>query len=189
MKASRSYRAEFQLALELLARACTALQRRGVPLPVLVGGAVVEFDTGSGIATGDFDLVTPHQEEVEAALLEVGFLQEDRAGWKRGGLYHPDHAIGVEFVSGQYFDGLGDRSRIRLITLDAGVVPVASTEDLIADRMGQWEASGRKDAAMLHQAAALLALAEAPDEAYLDRRIREETAGGADLVLLRTLSP
>lgn len=42
---------------------------------------------------------------------------------------------------------------------------------------------------MLHQAAALLALAEAPDEAYLDRRIREETAGGADLVLLRTLSP
>jgi hypothetical protein len=32
-------------------------------------------------------------------------------------------------------------------------------------------------------------LAEAPDEAYLDRRIREETAGGADLVLLRTLSP
>ncbi|MCO6417559.1 hypothetical protein JYK14_15520 [Siccirubricoccus sp. KC 17139] len=41
------YRSEFVAALNLLAQACTMVKQEGHPLPILVGGAVVEFDTGS----------------------------------------------------------------------------------------------------------------------------------------------
>jgi hypothetical protein len=111
-------------------------------------------------------------------LQAIGFLPEDREGWRRGGFYHPTLAIGVEFVSGGYFDGLGDRARMRLITMASGEIPVPAIEDMIADRLGQWEASHRRDDAMLRQARLLKILADAVDTDYLSRRIAEETAGG-----------
>ncbi len=57
---------------------------------------------------------------------------------------------------------------------------------MIADRAGQFNASGLRDRAMLSQAIALYQIAKAGlistvDEGYLDRRIREETAGDLDL--------
>lgn len=180
-----AYRPAFIAALDLLAQAMTRLRAAGAPLPVLVGGAGVEIETGSAVCTGDFDLLGGAEAETAAALEAVGFVREVRPGHRLGGWHHPDHAMGVEFVSGAYFDGRGDRTRVRLLRLPSGDVPLAAVEDLIADRMGQWEASGRRDAAMLRQAVLLLDLAARVDEAYLDRRIREDTAGAATLQTVR----
>ena len=135
----------------------------------------------SQMHSGDFDLVTAFHEEVGTALLRVGFRREDRPGWRQGGYYHPTLPIGVEFVSGLYFDGRADRQRIRLVDVGAGDVPMAATEDMIADRLGQWVAGDRRDPELRVQAHLLYALAEAPDDAYLSRRIREETAGELDI--------
>ncbi len=54
------YRPGFEAALRLLARASEAMRARGLTRPVLVGGAAAEYYTGSMLATGDFDLCTPH---------------------------------------------------------------------------------------------------------------------------------
>ncbi|WP_149539515.1 hypothetical protein [Siccirubricoccus phaeus] len=56
MNGAALYRPEFVAALNLLARACALMARGGHPLPILVGGAVVEFDTGSQITSGRFRL-------------------------------------------------------------------------------------------------------------------------------------
>lgn len=61
------------------------------------------------------------------------------------------------------------------------VEALTPTEDLIADRLGQWIASDRRDRELLLQAVALFRLAEELDLPYLDRRIREDTCG--DLAL------
>jgi hypothetical protein len=181
------YRAEFVAALELLARACAMLKKANVPLPILVGGAVVEFDTAGQITSGDFDFVAAADEAFAVVLLAVGFLREDRRGRLRNGFYHPEIGIGVEMVSGGYFDGQADRTRIRLVELENGEICMAPTEELIADRIGQWEASRRRDHELLAQAAALYGLAEALDEHYLDTRIRQETAGTIGIETLRSL--
>ncbi len=183
------YRPEFLAALDLLAKACAIVQAKGGVLPVLVGGAVVEIETTSAITTGDFDLLGGTEAMMEEALAEVGFTRESRPGRKLGGFFHADLPIGIEFVSGGYFDGRGDRQRIRLLDRPAGPIPLAAVEDLIADRMGQWEASDRRDQARLSQAVLLLELAMDIDDAYLDRRIIEETAGAADLATLRSHRP
>ena len=54
---------------------------------------------------------------------------------------------------------------------------MATTEDLIADRLGQWFGSGRQDEEMLEQARTLFLLAETLDHAYLDQRIRQDCIG------------
>ena len=61
------------------------------------------------------------------------------------------------------------------------------TEDMIADRMGQWEASGRRDASMLEQAHAMLVLADGLDANYLELRIRDETGGSAGVADVRSI--
>lgn len=180
------YRPEFTAALGLLAQACAILRRQGVPLPILVGGAVVEFDTAGHAHTGDLDLVTAADDEVAAALLAVGFERETGLRHGRYGFFHPALPVAVELVSGGYFDGLADRSRVRIVEVPGGEVLMAPTEDLIADRAGQWFASGRRDGRMLAQAQLLLALAPAMDGAYLERRLREETMNRIGLAELRS---
>lgn len=65
---------------------------------------------------------------------------------------------------------------VRIVELgDDGSVAVIAPEDMIADRMGQY-ASGTAPE-MLGQARALFRLCEGLDLHYMDRRIREETAG------------
>lgn len=49
--------------LPLLSRAIGNMRRRGLTPPILVGGAAVEFCTGGAVTTGDFDFVTPLQDE------------------------------------------------------------------------------------------------------------------------------
>jgi hypothetical protein len=183
------YRLEYVAALTLLARACAILSHRGQPLPILVGGAVVEFDTAGQIHSGDFDLVTVAETELREALLAVGFIKEDRRNMKRGGFYHPILPIGVEFVSGGYFEGHADRQRIRVIPFPEGEILMAATEDLIADRLGQWVASGRRDSELLIQAQAMIQVAENVATEYLDRRIRQDTVGELTLAEFLALGP
>ncbi len=148
----------------------------------------MELDTGSQIVPGDFDFVADAEQEFRSAMLAVGFLPEDRSGRLRGGFYHPDLLIGVELVGGSHFDGVGDRRRIRVIEMASGEVFAAPTEDLIADRAGQW-AANRQEKSMLNQALVLLRLAEGLDFDSLDRRIRQDTCGELDLAALRSMAP
>lgn len=50
------YHPEFEAALVLFARISEAMTKRGLPRPVLVGGAAAEFYSSSALTTGDFDM-------------------------------------------------------------------------------------------------------------------------------------
>ncbi len=62
------------------------------------------------------------------------------------------------------------------------------SKTLIADRMGQYCATKARVPEMLDQAIKLYQLAEDVDEAYLDRRIQEETQGEYDIEYLKAAS-
>jgi hypothetical protein len=71
---------------------------------------------------------------------------------------------------------MADREMIQMVRLDEqGAVAVIAPEDMIADRMGQFASGSAPE--MLGQARALFALSDGLDMDYMDRRIREETAG------------
>ncbi len=181
------FRAEFLMALTLLAKACDDLHAKGYRRPILVGGAAVEFHTGGAVVSGDFDFVTAYQQEFEDALIVYGFVREHRQGWLQRGLYHPDFGLGVEVVSGQLFDGSSDYGKIQLVQMDkdGAAIPVASIEDMIADRLGQYASKSGGYADMLDQAVKLFTLADQLDEEYLDERIRKETTGELGLEFLK----
>lgn len=180
------FRPEFIEALTLLARACDDVAARGYQRPILVGGAAVEFHTGSALVSGDFDFVIEDQQVFEEALIARGFRKEDRAGRLLRGLYHPDLLLGVEIVSGLLFDGRADHNRIQLVeVIDGEAMAIAPVEDLIADRMGQYLSTDARVPEMLDQAIKMLQLADRVDETYLDRRIRDETAGELGLDFLK----
>lgn len=171
------YRPAFEAALRLFARVSEEMKRRGYPAPVLVGGAAVELYSRSGIMTGDFDVVTVRQDIFEQILVEHGFSRPSGPGRMTRGWVHEALGFGVEVVADRLLDGNADPGRVRVIGLDAdGHVAVISVEDMIADRMGQY-ASGTA-AEMLVQARKLFGLHSDADLVYLERRIREETAGG-----------
>jgi hypothetical protein len=154
-----------------------------------VGGAAIELYTGGAVTSGDFDVLTAGQAELEAALICRGFRRPDAPGMLLRGLYHPGLGIGFEVVSGHLFDGASDRARTRLVPVDSSEVRLPPVEDMIADRMSQFAAPNHGDATMLEQAVILYRVArqnlEDPlDEEYLDRRIKHETAGSYDLRFL-----
>jgi hypothetical protein len=180
------FRPEFIQALSLLARACEDVAAKGYQRPILVGGAAVEFHTGSAVVSGDFDFVTGDQRAFEDALIAYGFRKEDRAGRLLRGLYHPDLLLGVEVVSGAPFDGYSDLRRVQLVEIvDTKSIAIAPVEDLIADRMGQYVSTETRVPEMLDQAMKMFRLADRLDETYLDKRIREETAGELGLEYLK----
>jgi hypothetical protein len=76
------YRPEFLVALDLLARASMLMTKAGHPPPILVGGAVVEFETLSRVTSGDLDLVSASDAALDEALRAVGFRREDRPGYR-----------------------------------------------------------------------------------------------------------
>ncbi len=167
----------------MLARASAALVRRGFLPPVLVGGGAVELFSASAIATGDIDVSVIRQDIFEEELRALGFQRPTGPGRATRGWVHPDIGLGFEVVSDQLLDGNTDRARVRTITVaDAGEIAVLPVEDLIADRAGQY-ASGTAPE-MLVQARILFNLYPDLDIAYLDDRIRQETAGtyGIDIV-------
>lgn len=183
------YRPEFLAALDLLAKASALMLAEGRSPPVLVGGAVVEFDTLGAITSGDLDLVSADDAALERALKAVGFRREDRPGRRLGGYFHPDIPIAVDCVSSRYYDGLGDRKRIRFIGMPSGDVLMAPIEEIIIDRYGQWEASDRRDVELADQLRALMALAVGLDETYVKRRILQDIGTEPDFGALVTPSP
>jgi hypothetical protein len=70
------------------------LHARGLPRPILVGGAATEFYSGSAIMTGDVDLTSPVQAEVEEELLRLGFSKPLGFGHTPLGWVHPDLQLG-----------------------------------------------------------------------------------------------
>lgn len=169
-------RPEFEGALRLFARASALVVRQGLPAPILVGGGAVELFSASSMMTGDFDISTVSQKAFEEALEALGFVKPTGPGSATRGWIHPGLKLGFEVVSSTLLDGLADRERVIQIDLGPdGVAAVMSVEDIIADRMGQF-ASGTAPE-MREQAVRLLVLHSGIDRAYLDRRVKEETAG------------
>lgn len=183
MPPASPYRPEFEAALRLFARVSEAMHRRGLLRPVLVGGAAVELYSGSAIATGDFDLATGRQDAFEEELQRAGFVRPSGAGVATRGWVHPDLRLGFEVVSATLLDGMAERERVRRVTIEPeGMIEILSVEDMIADRVGQYASGTARD--RLDQARALFALFPDVDRAYLERRIRYESAGDHGLEIL-----
>lgn len=173
------WRPEFLAALRLLARVSEAMAARGLPRPVLVGGGAVEFYTGSALMTGDIDVTSPVQPELEEELQRHGFARPSGPGKLTRGWIHPDLGLGFEVVGRSPMDGNVDRAHILLVDAvkEDGSVAIISVEDIIADRMGQFASHSGGSREMRAQAAELLSLQPDVDFAYLEKPIRYETEG------------
>ena len=171
------WRPEFLDALRMLARLSEALAQRGLPRPVLVGGGAVEFYTGSAVMTGDIDVTSPVQPELEEELQKIGFVRPSGPGKSTRGWVHPDLGLGFEVVGNSPMGDTPDEIRVRLVEPieNEPAMRVLSLEDIIADRMGQFASGTARD--MLDQAKKLLPLVSKANRDYLDRRIRTETMG------------
>ena len=169
------YRPEFEAALRLFARISEGMAARGLPRPILVGGAAAEFWSTSALATGDFDICTPVQPELEEEMQRFGFIRPSSPGSLTRGWIHPELKLGFEVVADAPMDGNVDAAHVRLVRPvgESALFRVISVEDLIADRMGQYASGSARD--RLDQARILLALHPDADLAYLERRIREES--------------
>ncbi|MDO9368037.1 MAG: hypothetical protein Q7T68_05655 [Sphingopyxis sp.] len=169
------YRPEFEAALRLFARVSEAMAARGLPRPVLVGGAAVEYYSGSALMTGDFDICSPWQDALDEELQRAAFVRPSGVGQLARGWIHPELKLGFEIVGSVPMGGNIDRDHILLVedTGDGSSFAILSVEDLIADRMGQYASGTAKD--RLDQARILFALHPTADLDYLERRIRQET--------------
>lgn len=171
------YRPEFEAALRLLAQVSEAMHQRGFQRPVLVGGAAAEFYSASALTTGDFDLCVIRDDTLAVEMARAGFVRPAGTGTLLKGWVHPDLKLGFEIVAEVPMDGNVDAAHIRLAQPDDtdDKFRIISVEDLIADRMGQYASRSAPD--RMEQARILLALHPDADRAYLERRIREESAG------------
>lgn len=152
--------------------------------PVLVGGGAVELFTGGAIATGDLDVSMIRDDVLVRALGAEGFVRPSGPNTMTRGWVHPSLGLGFEIVSDMLLDGNADTARVRTINLPPdGSIRVIGIEDLIADRAGQYASGSAPD--MLGQARFLFGLYPDADQRYLDRRIREETAGDHGIDILR----
>lgn len=175
---------EYVAALVTLGRVCEEY-RSSVGAPAyLVGGAAVAIFTQGAFHSADFDLVVAAEDAFRKLLLKYGFVAENRQGKLLIGYYHPDHPqFGWQLVTGPLFDGRSNKQMAVRLELDKGsAVVLPPIEDLIADRLAQYEANHR-DPSRLNQAELLFQVAEAIDMDYLKRRVSEE---GGDSSLLDT---
>jgi hypothetical protein len=171
------YRPEFEAALRLFAQVSEGMAARGLMRPVLVGGAAAEYYSGSSLMTGDFDVCTPSQPELEIEFQRHGFVRPSGSGKLLRGWIHPDLKLGFEVVASVPMDGNVDRDHIILVenVADGAGFAIIAVEDLIADRMGQYASGTARD--RLDQARQLFTLHPDVDLDYLERRIRVETIG------------
>ena len=172
-----AYRPEFEAALRLFARVSEAMHQRDLPRPILVGGAAAELYSTSALTTGDFDLCTPYQAELESELRAFGFVRPSGTGALLKGWIHPQLRLGFEVVADAPMDGSIDNAHIRLVQPigESALFRVISVEDLIADRMGQYSSGTARD--RIDQARLLLQLHPDADLEYLERRVRAESGG------------
>lgn len=171
------HRPELLAALAMLARVSEALRLRGLPRPILVGGGAAEYYSGSALMTGDIDITTPAQAELEEELTRLGFTKPEGLGHTPLGWVHPELGLGFEVVADTPMNGAVDYRRILLIDAiaEGPAFALIPAEDLIADRMGQYASGSAPE--MLEQARVLFRLQYDLDLPYLERRIREETIG------------
>jgi hypothetical protein len=169
-------------ALTMLAKAFVSYEARTGISAILVGGSATAISTGGAFMSEDFDVVAGDDSNFSEAMAAHGFEEESPAVHGLVAWYHPDFPrYAVEQVSGGYFDGKADRTRcVKLTINDDSAIVLPAVEDLIADRLGQYEVSSGDDA-MLEQAKALFQLSDGLDMDYLKRRIAEE---GGNLGLL-----
>lgn len=179
------YRPEFEDALLLFARISEAMARRGLSRPILVGGAAVEYYSGSAIATGDFDLCSSVQPELEEEMQRHGFVKPSGPGKSTRGWIHPDLRLGFEIVGSTPLDGNVDSDHVLLIedVADGQSFAIIAVEDLIADRMGQYASGTARD--RIDQARALFRLHPNMDLDYLEKRVRQESSGDHGIEALR----
>lgn len=178
------FRPEYLEGLRLLSGACEEIVSRGFARPILVGGAAVEFHTGGRVMTGDFDFVTPQGEIFEDVLPRYGFIADEKRQGLMKSFRHPALDIAAEVLSDKLYPG-SDIALVRLFDITDGKrIAIYPIEDLIADRLGQY-AEDNSRAEMLGQAIIMYDLAYERDEAYLDKRIREQTAGDWTLTHLK----
>ncbi len=137
----------------------------------------MEYFSGSALMTGDVDLTSPVQPELEEELVRLGFTKPEGIGHTPLGWIHPDLRLGFEVVASTPLGGTADFARIRLVRPpgETAVFRILSVEDMIADRMGQYASGAAPE--MGEQAAILFALYPDLDRAYLDARIRTESCG------------
>lgn len=135
--------------------------------------------------TGDIDVTSPVQPELEEELQRVGFIRPSGAGKSLRGWVHPDLGFGLEVVANAPMDGAADSMRFRLVRPigETQLFRILSLEDLIADRVGQFSSGAARQ--MLEQARHLLSLYTELDRHYLDARIRDETAGEYGIEILQ----
>ncbi len=153
------------------------MAEKGYGRPILVGGAAAELYSTSALTTGDFDICTPLQSELEAEMQNHGFIKASGPGAMTKGWIHPELRLGFEVVARVPMDGSVDEAHIRLVRPigEDTRFRVISVEDLIADRMGQYASGTARD--RIDQARILLSLHPDADFDYLERRIREESFG------------
>lgn len=168
---------EFIAVLEIIAKATKKMHDEGASEPILVGGAAVEVYTQGAFPSGDFDIAVIRQKEFEGILMSLGFERDSRPHALERGLYHPKYGYGLEVVAEDPMDGNAPRARANRVEGTEGYVNLVSIEDLIADRVSQYESAPNHMQSRLVQAMALYDLANGKglDQIYLDKRIREET--------------
>ncbi|MGK6317987.1 hypothetical protein [Sphingomonas sp. DT-204] len=110
-----THRPELLNALTLLAQVSEAMHRRGLPRPILVGGAAAEYFSGSAVMTGDVDITSPVQPELEQELARLGFEKPEGLGHTPLGWVHPDLRLGFEVVASTPLDGTVDPQRLLLV--------------------------------------------------------------------------
>jgi hypothetical protein len=186
MATSDPWRPEFLEALKILAQVSEAMHRRGLPRPVLVGGGAAEYYSGSALMTGDIDVTSPVQPELEEELKRFGFIKPSGAGQSLRGWIHPDLGFGLEVVANAPMNGAAESARFRLVRPigEREVFRVISIEDLIADRVGQFSSGAARE--MIEQARLLFGLYADLDRDYLEIRIRDETIGEHGIEILQS---
>ena len=162
-------------ALAMLAGAFATYESETGISAILVGGSATAISTGGAFMSEDFDVVAGNDAAFGAAMEAHGFAEESPAIHGLVAWHHPAFPrYAVEQVSGAYFDGRADRSKcIKLTIKDGSAIVLPAVEDLIADRLGQYQISSG-DEAMLEQAKALFTLSKGLDLAYLKHRVIEE---------------
>lgn len=65
--------------------------------------------------TGDFDVTSPCQPELEEELQKLGFVKPSGPGQMTRGWIHPDLGLGFEVVATTPFEGKIDRSHVALV--------------------------------------------------------------------------
>ena len=171
------YRPEFEAALQLLARISDDMAVEGYSRPISVGGGAAEYYSASSLMTGDIDLCSPHQEQLEAIMQQHGFIRPSGPGMATRGWIHLELKLGFEIVASTPMDGSVDADHVFLVDDIGGGDGFAfiSVEDLIADRMGRYASGSAPE--MIVQARILLSLHPDADLDYLESRIRAESFG------------